>query len=287
MDYTDKINSAIEYIEENICDEIDIEQAARRACCSVYHFERIFSFIADITPSEYIRRRRLTLAAFDLKNGSKVIDTALKYGYNSPEAFSRAFKKLHGVMPTAAKSGIALKAYPKLSFAFSAKGDTEIDYRITNKYAHTICGLKTEIPAADRNTNPMISRFWDECMKTGAIDNMHRDLGIKYSESLNAALFNFRQNMFSYLIYHEEAADFQSDKYTVISVPASDWVVFSTPRHHKSETTQLIRIIRKRIFLEWFPTSGYVHTGEPELEVFNRDGDYNKAEIWVPIKKSE
>ena len=99
LDWLDHMNAAIEYIETHLADDISYDRAAQIACCSTYHFQRMFSYITGIPLSEYIRRRRLTLAAFELQAGNcKVIDAALKYGYESPEAFSRAFKKLHDVM---------------------------------------------------------------------------------------------------------------------------------------------------------------------------------------------
>lgn len=287
MDYSEKINNAIEYIEANIKGEIDLNQAARKACCSVYHFERIFSFIADVTISEYVRRRRLTLAAFDLQNGAKVIDAALRYGYGSPESFSRAFKKLHGIMPAAVKStGAHLKAYPQLSFNFSARGDTEIDYCITNKQAHNICGIKTDIPAANPKTNLLITEFWEDNIKSGIIGQFHRDIGLAYNISLNAALYDFSQSMFSYMICYEIPGDFNAPvKYPKLSVPAMTWAVFSTVKHNENETSETIRSMRKRIFLEWFPTSGYIHASGPEIEIFKNDREKYYSEIWIPIKK--
>ncbi|WP_331281696.1 helix-turn-helix transcriptional regulator [Paenibacillus sp. FSL P4-0081] len=114
MDWLDRMNNAMEYVEKHLADVIDFNQAARIACCSTYHFQRMFSFITDVPLSEYIRRRRMTLAAFELQQGgTRIIDIAMKYGYESPEAFSRAFKKMHGVMPMSARDkGVSLKAYP-------------------------------------------------------------------------------------------------------------------------------------------------------------------------------
>jgi AraC family transcriptional regulator len=120
MDWLDRMNNAMEYVETHLTEAIDYDQMARIACCSTYHFQRMFSFITSVPLSEYIRRRRLTLAAFELQNsGVKVIDMALKYGYESPEAFSRAFKKMHGVMPRSARDkGVSLKAYLGYPFKF-------------------------------------------------------------------------------------------------------------------------------------------------------------------------
>lgn len=142
MDWLNRMNMAIDYIESNLADRISYDKAAQIACCSTYHFQRMFSSITDVPLSEYIRRRRLTLAAFDLQTSDiKVIDVAFKYGYESPEAFSRAFKKLHGVMPTSARDiGISLKAFPKMTFSISIKGDTEMKYRIEQREAFDVFG---------------------------------------------------------------------------------------------------------------------------------------------------
>jgi AraC family transcriptional regulator len=105
MDWLQKINRSIDYIENNLLEEIDYDHAARLAYCSAHHFQRMFAFIADLSISEYIRRRRLTLAAFELQSTDiKVFDVAVKYGYDSPEAFTRAFRHLHGVIPSSVKN---------------------------------------------------------------------------------------------------------------------------------------------------------------------------------------
>ncbi len=118
MDLLQNMNRAMRYIEEHLTDEIDFKELAKIAFCSEYHFKRMFSFLAGVTLSEYIRRRRLTLAAFDLKDkNARVIDVAFKYGYSSPDSFTRAFQQLHGITPSEARSnGHALKAYPPMTF---------------------------------------------------------------------------------------------------------------------------------------------------------------------------
>ena len=135
MDWLSRMNSALAYVENNLTEEINYETLAQIACCSAHNFCKVFSYITDVSLSEYIRRRRLTLAALELQNSSlKVIDIAVKYGYDSPVSFSRAFQVLHGVTPTRARTdGVTLKAYPKLSFQLSIKGEKEMDYRIETK----------------------------------------------------------------------------------------------------------------------------------------------------------
>jgi AraC family transcriptional regulator len=123
MDWINRLNSAMNYIEEHLSEEIDYEEVARIACCSAFHFQRMFSYMADVPLSEYIRRRRMSLAAADLMNGEeKVIDIALKYGYDSPTAFNRAFQSIHGVAPSLIRSGgVAVKAFPPMSFLITIK----------------------------------------------------------------------------------------------------------------------------------------------------------------------
>ena len=124
MEWIERLNKAMSYIEEHITEEIDFEQTAKIACCSAYHFQRMFTYMAGIPLSEYIRRRRMTLAAVELQSSDeKVIDIALKYGYASPTAFNRAFQSVQGITPSAAKKkGTPVKSYPPLSFAITIKG---------------------------------------------------------------------------------------------------------------------------------------------------------------------
>lgn len=134
MEPFNSFNTAIDYIENNLDKEIEYKHIAQVACCSEFHFSRMFSSVAGISLSEYIRRRRLSKAAFDIQSGNtKVFDVALKYGYNSPDAFTRAFRKLHGVSPATVKNSIVeLKTYPRLSFQITIKGVNEMEYHIGN-----------------------------------------------------------------------------------------------------------------------------------------------------------
>src|SRR5699024_2863379 len=142
------MNDALSFIEENLTNRIESHEVAKRALCSEYHFKRMFSFLAGVTLSEYIRRRRLTFAAFELNNSDfTIIDIAMKYGYNSPDSFTRAFKTLHGITPSEAKSnGHTIKAYPRMTVHLSIKGGIEMNYRIEEKEAFRIVGIKKRVP---------------------------------------------------------------------------------------------------------------------------------------------
>ena len=124
MELIKGMNQALQYIEEHLSEEIDRREVARIALCSEYHFNRMFSFLAGISLTEYIRKRRLTLAVFDLENSSlRIIDIAVKYGYSSPDSFTRAFHRFHGISPSEARiKGSTLKAYPRMSFQLTVKG---------------------------------------------------------------------------------------------------------------------------------------------------------------------
>ena len=129
MDWIERLNKAMEYLEEHMTEEISYEKAARIACCSTYHFQRMFAYMANVPLSEYIRRRRMSLAAEDLQSSDeKIVDIALKYGYASPTAFNRAFQGVHSVAPSLAKKGnVSVKAYPPISCTITLKGAVGLD----------------------------------------------------------------------------------------------------------------------------------------------------------------
>lgn len=135
MEWIERLNCAINYIENHITGEIEYDKLAEIACCSTYHFQRMFAYMANVSLSEYIRRRRMSLAAVELQDGaSKIIDVALKYGYSSPTAFNRAFQSVHGVAPSVIKEqGVALKAFPPISFKIVVKGAEKTNYKIEKR----------------------------------------------------------------------------------------------------------------------------------------------------------
>jgi len=155
MDSLKNMNAAMRYIENNLTNEINFKKVAKLAYCSEYHFKRMFSFLAGISLSEYIRCRRLTLAAFELKNSdAKVIDVAIKYGYNSPDSFSRAFQNLHGITPSEARnSSHSLKAYSPMTFQLSIQGGNEMNYRIEEKEPFRIIGITKRVPIVFNGVN--------------------------------------------------------------------------------------------------------------------------------------
>lgn len=202
MEWLDRMSNAMEYVETHLSDTIDYDIVARIACCSTYHFQRMFPFITNVSLSEYIRRRRLTLAAFELQqSGTKVIDIAFKYGYESPEAFSRAFKKMHGVMPMSARDkGVTLKAYPRLSFHISIRGDVEMNYRMEEKQAFEMFGVTTVVNNDGDHPFIDIPAFWTTCVADGTVDRIRTAAGLGENAQIHGMLYNKQGGEFSYMI---------------------------------------------------------------------------------------
>lgn len=287
MDWLGRMNNAMDYIETHLSENIDYDQVARIACCSTYHFQRMFSFITDVPLSEYIRRRRLTLAAFELQSRElKVIDIAFKYGYESPEAFSRAFKKMHGVMPMSARDkGVQLKAYPRMSFHISIKGDREMNYRIEKKEAFEMFGVSTVINIADAFVE--IPAFWGKCIPDGTVDRIRVAAGLGENGQIHAVLYNHRQDAFSYMIGYNLPLSGMPDEFEKLSVPPLTYAIFSTGLYPDGQGD--IHGLWKRIWGEWFPTCNYEQIAGPEFEMtYERGNNMYEMEIWIPVMlKSE
>lgn len=289
MDWLDRMNSALQYVETNLSAEIDFDQAAKIACCSTYHFQRMFSFITSVPLSEYIRRRRLTLAAFELQQSDvKVIDIALKYGYESPEAFSRAFKKMHGIMPISARNkGVPLKAYPRLSFHISIRGDVEMNYKIEEKQAFEMFGVSTKINTnADFLEQPFdeIPRFWNQCVSDGTVERIRAAAGLGENGQLHAVLYNHQAERFSYMIGYFSAQDGLAPGFDQLQIPTQTYAIFSTGLYLDGQSG--IHDLWRRIWGEWFPSSNYEFASGHEFEItYDRGHNLYEIEVWIPVVK--
>ncbi len=289
MDSLERMNLALAYIEENLADEIDMQQVERLALCSEYHFRRMFSFLAGVPLSEYIRRRRLTRAAFDLlHNEVSVIETAVKYGYSSPDAFTRAFVTLHGVTPTEARvTGQPLKAYPRMTFQLTIQGVSEMNYRIEEKTAFGIVGIMRRVPLIYEGVNPEIDAMWqslDEEMITTlkALSNVE-PMGL-ISASTNFSEGRLDGGELDHYI-GVATTNAPMKNLTRLEVPACTWAVFESV----GPFPETLQNIWGRIYAEWFPTSGYEQAKGPEI-LWNENKDITSptfhSEIWIPVKKS-
>lgn len=171
MEWIKRLNESIGYIEEHLTGEIDLNQLGRIACCSSWHFQRMFTYMAGIPLSEYIRRRKMSLAAVDLQGKSmKVIDVAGKYGYSSPTAFNRAFQSVHGIAPSALKKdGVSVKSFPPIVFKITVKGVKEMNYRIETKEAFRIVGVSVPLEKDIEKNFAVIPAKWGEAAADGTL----------------------------------------------------------------------------------------------------------------------
>ncbi|HYF81776.1 MAG TPA: AraC family transcriptional regulator [Clostridia bacterium] len=289
MDLLKKMNESLNYIEENLTDDIDYKEVARLAFCSEYHFKRMFSFLAGITLSEYIRRRRLTMAAFEFNDSStRIIDVAIKYGYNSPDSFTRAFQSLHGITPSEARNnGQSLKAYPRMTFQLSIKGGSEMNYRIEEKEAFRIVGIKKRVPIIFNGVNPEIASMW-KSLNDETINKLKSLSNVKPLGLLSAST-NFSEGRMEEkgeLDHYIGVATTKEcpDNLTQLQVPASTWAVFEAV----GPFPDTLQNIWGRIYSEWFPSSSYEQTEGPEI-LWNENKDVTspkfRSEIWIPVLK--
>ncbi len=281
MDWIDRLNSAVNYMEEHMTDVIDLEETAKIACCSTYHFQRMFSYMADIPLSEYIRRRKMSLAAVDLQNGDKkVIDIALKYGYDSPTAFNRAFKSIHKTAPShVRKNGTVLKAFPPVSFKITIKGDVSLDYRIEKKKAFRIIGIsKPLLPELEKNFE-IVPKMWENAAADGTIPRIAGMMDGMPLGLLGVSSCNEPGNWKYYIaVASHQPIGNGLEEYTV---PASTWAIFPG-----EGTNQSIQELEKRIVTEWLPSSGYEYANAPDIEVYlNADPQNTRYEAWIPVEK--
>lgn len=289
MDSLKHMNEALKYIEKNLTNEINFKEVARIALCSEYHFRKIFSFLSGTSLTEYIRHRRLTLAAFELKESQvKVIDLAVKYGYHSPDSFTRAFQQMHGMTPSEARQhGHSLKAYPPMTFHLSIKGGNEMNYRIVEKEAFRIVGLKKRVPIIFNGVNPEIASMW-ESLSSETITDLKALSNVEPIGLLSAST-NFSEGRMEEKGELDHYIGVATTKacplnLTRLEVPASTWAVFEAV----GPFPDTLQNVWGRIYSEWFPSSYYEQVEGPEI-LWNKDKDVTSpafvSEIWIPIKK--
>ncbi len=282
MEWLERLNEAIVYIEANLDGEIEYEKAARIACCTAYHFQRMFSYIAGVPLSEYIRNRRLTKAALDLQSGDKVIDVALRYGYESPTAFNRAFQKLHQVSPSVAqKEGTFLKSYSPISFKITIKGVEEMKYSIVKRDKMRIVGAKLLLEKNVEENFKRIPLFWQEVAVSGKLNDVISLMDSNTRGVLGLCCCMDNSDQWAYYIGVETTKEVPEGLEEYIVEPYT-WAVF--PGEGPMPTA--IQEIEKRAITEWLPTSGYEYADGPDIEVYlNQDPANSQFEVWVPIRK--
>lgn len=282
MEWVERLNESINYIEEHLTSEIDYEQLGRIACCSAYHFQRMFTYMADVTLSEYIRRRKMSLAAVDLQSGDeRVIDIAEKYGYHSPTAFNRAFQSVHGIAPSAVKGeGVSVKSFPPITFTVAVKGAEEMNYRIETKEAFRIIGVSAPLERELEKNFATVPQMWERVSTDGTIEKLAGMMDAQPMGLLGVCACNDEEQWKYYIAVSSTK---KSDEFEEYMVPASTWAVFSG-----TGTNQSIQELEQRIIREWLPTSGYEYANAPDIEVYlNPDPQNAQYEVWIPVTKKQ
>lgn len=286
MKWLENLSNAIEYIESNLDKDISIDAAAQIACCSAYYFQRVFTYVAGISLSEYIRRRRMSQAAFELqKSDKKVLDIALKYGYSSPTAFNRALQSVHGITPVAAKNmGSVLNAYPPIRFSVKITGGTAMSYRITEKAAMRIVGIRIPLVADMEENQKVVPEFWKKALENNYLPKIIELTNQEPGGILGVTVYENPQEIFYYIAASTtEAIPQNMFEY---EIPASTWVIFENDGRFKED----VQNVFKRFYTEWLPFSGYEYAGLPDLEVYPvMPGKplNGHSEVWIGIKKEK
>lgn len=291
MGWIEDLNDAMDYIERSLEGNLDVVHAARLAACTEGQFRRMYSYVAGIGLGEYVRRRRISCAALDLSRGERVVDVAMRYGYGSPTAFTRAFREALGVSPSEAKRpGARLSLFPRLSFSLAVTGAEPLSWRIVPWGGMRLvgvslpCGFPGEEPLAQMGDEgrEALHRFWGGDSSAGSIEGLLAlsdgsgpggVLGVNVSEGGES----------SYRIAVASAAE-APDWADEIHVPGGTWAVFDCTGPCDVATAEHYR----RVFSEWLPSSGYELAGDVSLEVYP-EGDFSSAgyrsEIWMPVAR--
>lgn len=282
MEWVERLNQSIVYIEEHLTSEIDYERLGQIACCSAYHYQRMFTYMAGVTLAEYIRRRRMSLAAVDLQGkNEKIIDIAEKYGYSSPTAFNRAFQSIHGVVPSAVKNeGVSVKSFPTITFTIAVKGVEEMNYRIETKNAFRIVGISAPLHKELEQNFMVVPQMWQDAAMNGTIQRLASMMDVPPMGLLGVSACNDDEQWKYYIAVSSTKNSGEFEEYTV---PASTWAIFPG-----SGTNRSIQELEQRIITEWLPTSGYEYADAPDIEVYlNPDPQNAQYEVWIPVRKKQ
>ena len=299
MDWITGLQKAIDYIEGHLTEEIDYEKVAAESFSSSYHFQRVFSILCGYTLGEYIRLRRLSLAGAELADGrAKVIDIALKYGYDSPDSFAKAFQKFHGVTPSQARAdGMMLKSFSRLSIKISLEGGSTMNYRIEEKPRIVFSGFKRHFSGTPAKRMEQEREFYLETrLNQYALKGLTRDLDTTYN-----IMTDFDDDGYNFYIAGildpfgtdelDKVLGEDAKRFEKIIVPAGKYLICETERTRYP--VELQEELRKRAINEWLPSSGYELANAPEIAVshwFYKHGDKavlnsRYIELWIPIEK--
>ena len=274
MDWLNDWNKALDCLEENLERDVDPKELGRLAGCSAYHFQRMFSYLAGVP----LGRRRMTRAAADLQNGEKVLDVALRYGYESPTAFNRSFQAVHKVPPSQAKQdGVKLKAFPRIRFKFVLKGAEEMEYQIVKREAFRIVGFRTPLSMDMEESFQIVPRFWAEIGPRQA--ELFPLMGGEPAGMLGISTCDEKENYYYIAVATGAPVPEGMFEWTV---PAATWAVFTGT----GRLPEAMQELQKRVVSEYLPDSGYEWAKAPDIEVYlNQPGEESRFQVWLPVTK--
>lgn len=285
MNWSESISRAIEYIENNLTNDISMEDIANYLYISPFYFQKGFSMLCGYGVGEYIRNRRLSLAAYDLLHtDNKIIDIALKYGYDSPDSFTKAFTRFHGSTPTSVRRGGKIKEFAPLKINIILKGGYTMEYKIVEKEAFKVVGLKDSFKY--ENANKEIPKIW----KKFFMKSVFSKIKPKYAVNIDS---NMGSSEFDYMIGDDYNPTLKVPKnFEVIEIPKFTWVVFSCI----GPASVTMQETNEKIFKEWLPSSNeYEIAAGYNIEMYSNPDDYKNGikdekyycEIWIPVKKKQ
>ena len=286
MEWLKKLGKAIDYIEDNLDKEISYDEAARIACCSPYYFQRVFSYVSGVSLAEYIRRRKMTQAAFELQRAdSRVIDVALKYGYSSPTSFNRAFQNVHGITPTAAKlGGNVLQAYPSIQFKIEITGGSAMAYRIAKKPPLRIVGIRIPLTSDMEENLRIVPEFWKASLQGKQFLEICRLSNGEPRGILGISVYKNPREIYYYIgvaVNSPAPAGMYG-----FEIPAATWVIFDNNGRFKED----VQSVFKRFYTEWLPFSGYQYAELPDIEVYpicSGQPVNGHSEVWIAVVKED
>jgi len=282
----ERLNQAMEHIECCLDQNIEAAELARIAMTSEYHFRRMFSMLAGIPLSEYVRRRRLTVAGAEVLAGERtLLEIAVRYGYTSGEAFARAFRAVHGIGPgEARRTGGALNSQPRMSFRLIIEGSSTMRYRIVEKVQFSVVGRKARVPMVHEGVNPAIA----EHIQGIGPETVQRIAGLSDQEpagilSVIEYLSDSREEGTELDYWHAvvSSADVPEDL-DVLTVPAGSWAVFENTGPYP----QALQHMWRDVATQWFPSNPYEHRPGPEILRIGPAVDGVLAELWIPVERA-
>lgn len=287
----ERLNQAMEHIERHLDESLDVVELARIATTSEYHLRRMFSALAGMPLSEYIRRRRLTVAGAEvLTGGETLLEIAVRYGYGSGEAFARAFRAMHGVGPgEARRTGAALVSQPRLTFRLTVEGSSSMQYRVVGRPAFTIAGFKARVPLVHSGPNQAITDFVRGLDKQaleqlGRLSDQEPHGIVAVCDDLDPSRAEGTELDYYQAVVTATSAPADAPVgITTLPVPPGSWAVFTT----SGPAPQAIQELWRDVFTEWFPSNPYRSRPGPEIlrTDLSVDGTQADAELWLPVER--